>query len=255
MRAARPRAAVVRVASPWPPPAAIVLLETPPRLDARDLDRDLEALAREHRALVHEAAAADPARREEAPRSKDSRRAAAVALAKGLGLGRGLRLPRAAPPSVETKAPAEAEAIREGNRCSAAGITAARHLLAACRIRGGRLVHKGSVLTSERLKVSLSRIACIEAAIVLLETPPASMHAISIATLRRSLVSTEPLCTRRPPRMRHAARRRRAAVMPAALQRLPSRRASASAGDFVSREGKSGPPAGETLRPRARSFT
>jgi Xaa-Pro aminopeptidase len=65
-------------------------------------------------------------------------------------------------PSRETKTPAEAEYLRQGNRCSAAGILAARSLLAACRIRGGRLVHKGSVLTSERLKVAIE-IACIEA--------------------------------------------------------------------------------------------
>ena len=63
-------------------------------------------------------------------------------------------------PEREIKTRAEAEAIREGNRCSAAGIDAARRLLASCKIRGGRLVHKGSVLTSERLKVAIET-ACI----------------------------------------------------------------------------------------------
>ena len=37
-----------------------------------------------------------------------------------------------------------------------------RALLRACRIRAGRLVHRGSVLTSERLKVAIET-ACIEA--------------------------------------------------------------------------------------------
>jgi Xaa-Pro aminopeptidase len=65
-------------------------------------------------------------------------------------------------PSREIKTPAEAAAIREGNRCSAAGIAAAEKLLRACRIRGRRLLHRGRVLTSEALKVAIE-IACIEA--------------------------------------------------------------------------------------------
>jgi Xaa-Pro aminopeptidase len=65
-------------------------------------------------------------------------------------------------PEREIKSPAEAAAIREGNRCSAAGIAAAERLLKACRIRAGRLVHQGSVLTSERVKIAVE-IACIEA--------------------------------------------------------------------------------------------
>ncbi len=64
-------------------------------------------------------------------------------------------------PQREIKTPKEAAAIREGNRCSAAGIDAARRLLLACKIRGGLLVHGGRVLTSERLKVAIE-IACIE---------------------------------------------------------------------------------------------
>ena len=65
----------------------------------------------------------------------------------------------------EIKSAAEAAAVREGNRCSAAGIGAAERLLRACRIRGGRLIHEGSVLTSERVRVAVET-ACIEAGAV-----------------------------------------------------------------------------------------
>ncbi len=64
-------------------------------------------------------------------------------------------------PEREVKSRLEAEAIREGNRCSAAGIAAAEALLRACRIRGSRLVHRGRVLTSELLKVAVET-ACLE---------------------------------------------------------------------------------------------
>jgi Xaa-Pro aminopeptidase len=65
-------------------------------------------------------------------------------------------------PEREIKTAAEADAIRQGNRCSAAGIAAAERLLRACRVRAGRLLHQGGVLTSERLKVAIE-VACIEA--------------------------------------------------------------------------------------------
>jgi len=68
-------------------------------------------------------------------------------------------------PEREIKTAAEAAALREGNRCSAAGIAAAERLLKACRVRAGRLLHNGHVLTSERLKVAIE-IACIEAGAV-----------------------------------------------------------------------------------------
>src|SRR5580658_1671756 len=64
-------------------------------------------------------------------------------------------------PQREVKTAAEAEAIREGNRCSAAGIAAAEAMLRAARIRRGRLFLGGSALTSERLKVAIET-ACIE---------------------------------------------------------------------------------------------
>jgi Xaa-Pro aminopeptidase len=65
-------------------------------------------------------------------------------------------------PQREIKSPPEAAAIREGNRCSAAGIAAAERLLRACRVRAGRLIHGGKALTSERVKVAVET-ACIEA--------------------------------------------------------------------------------------------
>lgn len=65
-------------------------------------------------------------------------------------------------PEREVKSPSEAAAIREGNRCSAAGIAAAERLLRASSIRAGRLYHRGSALTSERVKIAVET-ACIEA--------------------------------------------------------------------------------------------
>jgi Xaa-Pro aminopeptidase len=72
-------------------------------------------------------------------------------------------------PEREIKSASEAAAIAEGNRCSAAGIGAAEHVLRASRIRSGRLLYRGKVLTSERLKVAIE-IACIEAGSVSLST-------------------------------------------------------------------------------------
>ena len=65
-------------------------------------------------------------------------------------------------PERELKSRAEAEAIREGNRCSAIGIAAAKRVLRASRIRGGRLHYRGEVLTSERLRLEIE-IACLRA--------------------------------------------------------------------------------------------
>jgi Xaa-Pro aminopeptidase len=65
-------------------------------------------------------------------------------------------------PEREIKSPSEAAAIREGNRCSAAGIAAAERLLRSCRVRAGRLYLRGSALTSERVKVAVET-ACVEA--------------------------------------------------------------------------------------------
>jgi Xaa-Pro aminopeptidase len=65
-------------------------------------------------------------------------------------------------PEREIKTRSEAEAVREGNRCSAAGIAAAEKLLRSSRIRGGKLYVRGGILTSERLKFAIET-ACLEA--------------------------------------------------------------------------------------------
>ncbi len=65
-------------------------------------------------------------------------------------------------PEREIKTAAEAAAIREGNRCSALGIAAAEKLLRASKIIGGKLVHNGKPLTSEKLRTAIE-IACLEA--------------------------------------------------------------------------------------------
>ncbi len=72
-------------------------------------------------------------------------------------------------PEREFKTAAESAAIREGNRCSAIGIAAAREVLRASKIRGHRLWHRSEVLTSEKLKVAIE-IACLEAGAVSLNT-------------------------------------------------------------------------------------
>lgn len=65
-------------------------------------------------------------------------------------------------PQREVKTAGEIAALREGNRCSAAGIGAAERVLRACRVRKGRLFYEGAVLTSERLRAAVE-IACIQA--------------------------------------------------------------------------------------------
>ena len=65
-------------------------------------------------------------------------------------------------PEREVKTPAEIAAIREGNRCSAAGLAAAERLLRASKIKGRQLLHEGKPLTSERLRRTIE-VACLEA--------------------------------------------------------------------------------------------
>ena len=72
-------------------------------------------------------------------------------------------------PAREIKTAREAEAIREGNRCSARGIAAAERVLRASRIKGGRLWHEGRILTSERLKFAIE-VACLEGGAVSRDT-------------------------------------------------------------------------------------
>ncbi len=68
-------------------------------------------------------------------------------------------------PARETKSPAEAAAIREGNRCSALGFAAAERILRSSRISGRKLLHRGNVVTSEMLKFAIE-VACLEAGAV-----------------------------------------------------------------------------------------
>ncbi len=72
-------------------------------------------------------------------------------------------------PQREIKTPAEAAAIREGNRCSAIGIAAAEAVLRASKIKAGQLLYRGTPLTSERLKIAVET-ACLEAGAVSLNT-------------------------------------------------------------------------------------
>jgi Xaa-Pro aminopeptidase len=58
-------------------------------------------------------------------------------------------------PEREVKSPAEAAAIRDGNRLSAAGFAVAEKILRQSRIRGGQLIHAGRPLTSEHLRFAI----------------------------------------------------------------------------------------------------
>lgn len=72
-------------------------------------------------------------------------------------------------PEREIKTAAEAAALRQGNRCSAAGIAAAEALLRRSKIKAGKLVLDGKPLTSERLKTAIE-IACLEAGALSIDT-------------------------------------------------------------------------------------
>lgn len=58
-------------------------------------------------------------------------------------------------PGREIKTPAEAAAVREGNRLCAIGYAVAEKILHSARIRGRRLLHQGRPLTSERLRFAI----------------------------------------------------------------------------------------------------
>ena len=58
-------------------------------------------------------------------------------------------------PEREIKTPAEAAAIREGNRLSAIGFTRTEEILRCARIRRRRLFYQGQPLTSERLRFAI----------------------------------------------------------------------------------------------------
>ena len=65
-------------------------------------------------------------------------------------------------PAREIKTPAEAAAIREGNRLSALGFAAAEKILRAAKISGRQLLHRGQPVTSELLKFAIE-VAILEA--------------------------------------------------------------------------------------------
>ena len=87
---------------------------------------------------------------------------------RGLGLKIAVR-PDPFFPAREIKSATQAAAIREGNRCSALGFAATERLLRASKVVGRKLVCRGAVLTSERLKTAIE-IACLEAGAVSLHT-------------------------------------------------------------------------------------
>lgn len=58
-------------------------------------------------------------------------------------------------PARELKTPAEAAAIREGNRLCSVGFTTAEKILRGARIRGRTLVHRGRPVTSENLRFAI----------------------------------------------------------------------------------------------------
>ncbi|PXA03422.1 peptidase M24 [Coraliomargarita sinensis] len=64
-------------------------------------------------------------------------------------------------PKRQKKTDAEARAVRQGNAASAAGIRAAEAVLRESVIDGKRLVYKGRVLTSERLRTIIDQV-CLE---------------------------------------------------------------------------------------------
>lgn len=80
----------------------------------------------------------------------------AALYARLLELGLRLRFARGSLfPARELKTPAEAAAIREGNRLATVGFRTAEAILRAARIRGRTLVHRGQPLTSERLRFAI----------------------------------------------------------------------------------------------------
>jgi len=65
-------------------------------------------------------------------------------------------------PQREIKTEAEVKAIREGNRCAAAGFAAAEKMLRESAVKGRKLIHDGRVLTSEKVRTAI-QTACIAA--------------------------------------------------------------------------------------------
>ncbi|MEM9160978.1 MAG: Xaa-Pro peptidase family protein [Verrucomicrobiota bacterium] len=72
-------------------------------------------------------------------------------------------------PQREFKTEEELKFIKEGNKCSAAGIRAAEETLKRSTIKKGRLYLEGKALTSERLREAIE-VACLRAGSVSMDT-------------------------------------------------------------------------------------
>lgn len=72
-------------------------------------------------------------------------------------------------PARETKTEQELDYLKEGNRCSAAGIRAAEKALKESKIKNGYLYWGGKRLTSERLRETIE-MACLQAGSISLDT-------------------------------------------------------------------------------------
>ncbi len=92
-------------------------------------------------------------------------------------------------PEREIKSPAQARAVAEGNRCSAAGFVAVESLLRRATVSRGRLMLERRPLTSERLREAIE-IACLRAGAISLNTIAAGgdqacdPHCVGIGPLR-----------------------------------------------------------------------
>ena len=87
-------------------------------------------------------------------------------------------------PEREIKTPAEAAAIREGNRLSALGFAAVEKILRAGKISGRKLLHRGELVTSELLKFAIE-VAILEAGGVSRCAPANSSSSIFFRVSRR----------------------------------------------------------------------
>lgn len=72
-------------------------------------------------------------------------------------------------PQREMKSEEEIKLVKQGNRCSAAGIRAAEQALKRATIKKGRLVLDGKPLTSERLQETIE-IACLQMGAISMDT-------------------------------------------------------------------------------------
>lgn len=72
-------------------------------------------------------------------------------------------------PERQIKTAAEVEALRKGNKASEAGFHIVARTLAESKVRNGKLVHRGSMLTAERLHELISH-AALDAGAVALHT-------------------------------------------------------------------------------------